>query len=255
MAIENKDTGKKPVLHILNSDKTAQPGITRRPVSDAVLENSKLLYSGAGKGLINACNIIRQKVLRKLRDADDKSVGVVSPVVGDGKSLVAANLALSLARQPRSDVVLVELDLHKPSLARTLAIQVEKGCDDFLSDSELGLNSCLVDPGIANLQLLPVRRARHSASELVASNRLPELIQLLRQQNPERVVVFDLPPLFATPDATTVLEMCGCSLLVARDGHTPLDMLNQAAKTMNSYALAGVVLNACRDKETSYYDY
>ena len=231
MAIKKKDADKKPFLRVLGDDSAAKRSIVPKPVSDAVLENSRLLYSGADKSLVNACNIVRQKVLRRLKNTDNKTVGVVSPVVGDGKSLVAMNLALSIARQPHSDVVLVELDLHKPKLAQTLDMRVERGCDDFLSDNEVSLEECLVDPGIANLHVLPVRRARHSASELIAGDRLPELLQLLRNPNYQRIVIFDLPPLFATPDATTVLEMCGTSLFVARDGHTPSDTARTGRKS------------------------
>ncbi|MEL7449126.1 MAG: CpsD/CapB family tyrosine-protein kinase [Pseudomonadota bacterium] len=231
----------------------SSPGVAAP--SMAALAERRLMTPDSARDVTNAYNTIRATALQRLGDLQANSLAVVSPISGDGKSLTAANLAISVAREEGRSAVLVDLDLHRPSLARLFAAAPLHGVDDFLSGRHDDIEAMRLETGFDRLSLLPVRRARSNASELVASERAADMLTRLCQPDPSRLVIVDLPPLLATPDARLMVERCGASLLVVRDGHTPAPMLTRAAEILDGHPIAGVVLNNSRDESNQYYNY
>ncbi|MFK9985549.1 P-loop NTPase, partial [Escherichia coli] len=83
------------------------------------------------------------------------TIGVVSAVNGEGKTLTAINLALSLAAEPNQTVMLVDLDLRRPAIARTLGIQPDSGLETWLGGNDPPKNVCYGLEGIERLYVLP----------------------------------------------------------------------------------------------------
>ncbi|MEO1575877.1 MAG: CpsD/CapB family tyrosine-protein kinase [Pseudomonadota bacterium] len=224
-------------------------------VQDDALAERRLLTARSGKDMINAYNTVRARVFSHVQATGDRRLAVVSPVASDGKSLTAANLAISIARDLSHDAALVDFDLHRPSLADLFGLSVTRGVDDYLTGRETSPDALGHDTAFDGLTVYPVRRARARASELVATKRAETLIDSLAAATPSTVVVIDLPPLLATPDAQLLSQRAGGVLLVLRDGHTPADMIERAVELLDGSALVGAVLNESNDVANNYYAY
>lgn len=170
-----------------------------------------------------------------------KTILITSTNPEEGKSTTLANLAVSLA-QARHSVVLVDCDLRRPSLHEMFGLR----------NSE-GLTSCLLNPqadhlplqesGIEFLRLLTSGALPPNPSELLGSQRMGEVIQILRQQ--ADYVLFDAPPIIAVTDAAVLATRVDGVLLVIRAGKTRREMAQKAKallEKVNAHIL-GVVLN------------
>lgn len=228
----------------------------RASTSDSeALAEKRLLTISAPNQVKNAYNTVRARVLSHVAATGDRRVAVVSPVSGDGKSLTAANVAISVARDLSFDAALLDFDLHRPSVASLFDLEVTKGVDDFLAGEALALDQLGYATPFHGLTVFPVRRPRARASELVASERAIKLVDELIAADPNRVLLIDLPPLLATPDAQLLASRCGGALMVVRDGQTPGDTIVRAVELLSDVPIVGAVLNQSDDVATHYYAY
>ena len=237
--------------------KVASPAVEAddQGVSDPALAERRLLTSAATKDMVNAYNTVRARVFSHVESTGDRRLAVASPVASDGKSLTAANLAISIARDLSHTAALIDFDLHRPSLATLFGLNVERGVDDYLAGQDLALDELGHATPYDGLTVYPVRRARARASEFVATERASKLVDAIAQQSPSTVVLIDLPPLLATPDAQLVACRSGGVLLVVRDGHTPAEMIQRAVELIDDTVLVGAVLNESDDVANHYYAY
>lgn len=186
--------------------------------------------------------ILRTKVLRTIKNRPISSIAMISAQNGDGKTLTAINLAISLAMSGNHSVLLVDCDLRAPSIHRRFGISPERGLSDYLT-GEVELEDCLVNPGINRLVLLPQIQARLDASELMASRAMADLARELTSRYPDRLVIFDLPPLLGTDDALVLLNCMDACLIVAREGHTRHDDVKKMIDLVRDKFVIGAVMN------------
>ena len=160
--------------------------------------------------------------------ADLRVLAIVSPDTGDGKSMLAANLAYSIARQGR-EVVLVSSDLRRPQIEKLLGIGPGPGLAEALQDDPIPPIGLLVS---INDHLMAMRAGMPSKhpGELLASKRLPEAIQQLRQLG---IVILDTPPARLSADAIALSAVADATLVVARSGVTRMRSLHEATNGLN----------------------
>lgn len=148
--------------------------------------------------VVEQFRMIGQQLRRQAADHDGQqglSVMVTSPRAGDGKSFVALHLALVLAGQGDSEVVLVDAHLDRPALAGRLGVTAELGLRDYLSDPSLDLSRVLVATEVPRLTLLPGGPAIRG--DLALGGRLRGLLTALHPSDRDRIVVLDTPPALA----------------------------------------------------------
>lgn len=218
----------------------------------AVLRENKVIYGDADREGLTAYKMLRTQVLQRMVAREWNALAITSPAEGDGKSLTAINLAISLARELHHTVLLADLDLRNPSIHRYFGIQPQRGIDDYLLHG-VPLNEILVNPGIERLVLLPARSAVENSSELLASPVMGRLVQELKSRYPSRMVLFDLPPILASDDALSFAPHIDALLLVLRDAKTTRDELEHALDILKEVPILGTVLNASNEKISTYY--
>jgi capsular exopolysaccharide synthesis family protein len=196
--------------------------------------------------------ILRTHVLRRLSAEGLSTLAICSANKGEGKTLTAVNLAISLAMDVNQTVLLVDLDLRSPSVAETLGIQPEFGLDDFLHDSA-DLPQCLINPGTERLVILPVRAPMEQSSEMLASPKVAKLAHELKNRYPDRVVLYDLPPLLATDDCLAFMSNVDATLCVVAEGETPRPDIERAMMLLGDSHLIGTVLNKSTQKQFNAY--
>jgi protein-tyrosine kinase len=186
---------------------------------------------------------ILQKAFAPGEPLESRLVMLTSALPGDGKTFTSINLAFSLARERDSCVVLVDADVPKPNVSRILGMQREPGMLDALVDETLDVDSLVLRTDIPGLELLPSGAPVEHASELLTSARMKEIALRLCSANPQRVVLFDAPPLLLSSEARSLLSIPGQVVLVVRAGTTPKGAVRDAVDLVPEEKLTGVVLN------------
>ncbi|MEQ1803699.1 MAG: CpsD/CapB family tyrosine-protein kinase [Gammaproteobacteria bacterium] len=197
--------------------------------------------------------MLRTRVLQTMRNNGWTSVAVTGPASGCGKTLTAINLAVSLAMEVTHTVLLVDLDLRKPTVHKYFDYEPELGLSDYLT-SDVPLHKLLFTPSIDRLVVLPGRSALPNSAEMLRSPRMIALVNELKTRYPDRLVVFDLPPILAADDALAFSPYTDCFLMVAESGGTKKDDLQKAFEILKNTPLVGTVLNKS-EAPTSGYGY
>lgn len=209
-----------------------------------------------------AAEMVRQLRTNILLAQPGKRIGtllVTSPAPRDGKTLITANLAASIASAGMR-VALVDCDLRHPSLHELFDLPNIQGLTDLLdspaAQESLSLDSVLLATSVPNLLLLPAGRPPLDPMMLLASPRLPALLDSLHDQ--ADIVILDSPPVVAMPDAVILAALADATLLVVAAGGTSRRLLQAARNRLaehDSSRLPGLVFNYTSPNRLSGYGY
>jgi capsular exopolysaccharide synthesis family protein len=202
----------------------------------------------------DAYRMLRTRLLRRMRQNGWQSVAITSPGSSAGKSLTAVNLAISMAMEVTSTVLLVDFDLRRPSIHRYFDYKPELGISDYLLHGA-SLSEILFSPSIDRLVVVPGRDSLANSTELIAAPRTLELVAEFKTRYPERIVVFDLPPVLTVSDALAFAPHVDAILLVVEDGATQEDELAATLEVLEGTNIIGTVLNKAQELQGTYYHY
>jgi Mrp family chromosome partitioning ATPase len=191
--------------------------------------------------------ILRTKVMQLMTRNNLHSIAVTSPRYGDGKSTIAINLALSLALDVKQTVCLVDLDFRQPSVHRYLGIEAEMGLSDYLLHN-MPVAQCLVRPALDRMVVLPMNSKLENSSETLGTPKMAALAYELKTRYPDRIVIYDMPPLLAQDDAIAFLPNVDGVLLVVREGATQVNELRQSLHLLANTIVVGTVLNNAAER-------
>jgi capsular exopolysaccharide synthesis family protein len=193
-----------------------------------------------------------------------KTILISSGMPSEGKTFVAANLAMSLARNQNSKVLIIDADLRRPGLNRILGAPNNIGLTDYLAGTaeaqdilQRNQNTRIVESGfvrnIPNLMYIPAGKGGDNSSELVANHRIEELIATLSPHFDW--ILIDSPPVLAFADAIDLSRAADAVLLVVRSASTPYDVAQRAQAAFSNSRILGFVLNAVKNapRNSSYY--
>ena len=183
---------------------------------------------------------------------------VCSARPGDGKTFCAVNLALSIAAERDTEVLLVDADVAKPDVCKRLGLQPGPGLLDALYDASVDAEALVMRTDVANLSILPAGAKTAMDTELLASARTRAVIARLLAAHPRRLVIFDSPPALAASPAAVLAMLVGQVMLVVRADRTPASEVQAAVQVLDGCAHIGLVLNAVsfvpdRHRFGSYY--
>ena len=205
--------------------------------------------------LFNADQLAQQGM-----DLAAQRVLICSPHPGDGKSFTAVNLALAIAAEKDSEVLLVDADFAKPSVLSMLGLPGGRGLMDALSDPEVDAADCVVGTDVPGLWVLPAGSATSSDTEYLASVRTRVVLDRLIQGAPNRFVIFDSPPVLAASPAAELAKYVGQAVVVARADKTGQGSLEDAISLLSGCPNIQLLLNAVHFSPSgrrfgSYYGY
>ena len=181
---------------------------------------------------------------------------VTSSVPGEGKSFTSINLAMSIAMELDNTVLLVDADVARPSVLNLLGLPPAKGLMDVLLDKTVGLPDVLLRTNIEKLTLLPAGMPHKNATELLASSAMKRLLVEIAHRYPDRIIVFDSPPLMVTTEAPVLAQSMGQVVLVVEAGRTTQTMVKQALSKVAACPVKLLVLNKARyARSDGYYGY
>ena len=220
------------------------------PKPKTLARNRVLLQDGADTAT-TAVKVLRTQVLQRMKMNNWNTLAITSPGGGEGKTLTAINLAISLAKEISHSVLLIDLDLRRPSVHRYFGYEPEKGLSD-LFHNDAAVHELLVNPGVPGLVLIPGRESLPNSSELLSSPRMLHFVNEVKGRYPNRFVIFDLPPVLSADDALAFAPYVDAALLVVQEGKTAEDQVLQSMKYLAATNVLGTVLNGATDGAASY---
>lgn len=185
--------------------------------------------------------------LRQAGQVRSNLIMVTSALAGEGKSFTAANLAMSMATELDYSVLLVDADVARPSLARMLGFEPREGLLDVL-ENKVAFQDVLLATDIDKLSLLPSGAPRPRATELLASDIMRDLLEEMASRYPDRIIIFDSPPLLLTTEASVLASQMGQIVVVVRADHTPQAAVQRALASIASHPVKLMVLNQVHEK-------
>jgi protein-tyrosine kinase len=216
------------------------------------LERHRVTNPAASDPVAAAYRMLRTQVLQRMDANDWRTLAIFSANADEGKTTTAINLAVSLASDRLHTVLLVDFDFRGPTLAGCLGLIPEFGADDVLT-GQAALENCLYHPdGFDRLVVLPARAGLENSSEILSGPRGRELVSELRARYPERVIIFDLPPVLYADDALSFAPLVECGLVVAAEGKTRRNDLVRTIELLSKTPLVGTVLNRAADTPSGY---
>ena len=210
-----------------------------------IMEESRIVSAIDDRSAIAAYSVLRTRVLQRMRNNGWHTLLVTSPGAGEGKTLTALNLAVSLSRDVNQSVMLVDLDLRRFTVAKYFGFStdVKAGIGDYLMGNAEIAEIIYVPSNLERITVIPNREAVENSSDLLASPRMKQLLAWLRKQSDRTIIIFDMPPVLACDDVLAFCPVVDSVLLVVAEGQTDRAALEKTIGLLAETNLLGVVLN------------
>lgn len=228
-----------------------EPGPRSRDIKvdvEKLLEQGMLSPDAAQGQLAEEYRLIKRPLLMNAFGENRNRIGnanlilVTSSLPREGKTFTAINLALSIAAERDKTVLLVDADVVRPTVSRVFGVSDRAGLIDLL-EHKAAFAEVLLRTDIPKLTLVPSGRRHPHATELLASEAMVKLAEDVSRRYPDRVIIFDSPPLLATTQASVLATHVGQVLLVVESDFTPQYIVKEAAEMLSGCALVGCILN------------
>jgi exopolysaccharide/PEP-CTERM locus tyrosine autokinase len=230
--------GERIEGHAIESKPQKVEGISFDPKLGSLLQSGSLAAEQFRK--------LRTYLLRFKIHGAPKTIMVTSATSGEGKTFVAANLAISISHELHTHALLVDCDLRNPSLAQWFGLPNEEGLSDYLAGDGIhdGIHSELfIKTKVEKLSLLSGGTIQDNPTELIGSKKMEALIHELRSRSADRYIIFDSTPLLATAEPEVLAKFVDGIIVVVRAGVTPRETVKQAIANLDKGKIIGLVLN------------
>jgi len=199
--------------------------------------------------------LLQKAMARMDPDSPDNLIMVTSAYSGEGKTFSSLNLALSIAVERDCRVLLIDADVVKPGLGRTLGLEGKPGLVEYLNGEIESLSEILLTTNINNLTVLPAGKTHHLSHELLASNSMRELAKELSSRYRDRIIIFDSPPVLITSEAKVLSDVVGQIALVVEQDKTAQQSVKDALAKLDATKISGLILNKSHSLGAGYYGY
>ncbi len=186
--------------------------------------------------------ILRSQILYPHKGSIPRTIMVTSAMEEEGKSLIAANLAISIAQGIKEHVLLVDCDIRCPGQHLLFNLSGENGLSQYLAD-EIPLNALLVKTPFEKLTLLPGGMPPSNPTELLSSERMRYFVEEVKSRYNDRFIVFDATPAHITAEVSVLAKHVDGILLVIRRGRTDRDVIERSVAVLGRERIIGVVFN------------
>lgn len=226
-------------------------------------DRGMIVPEGSVSEVMEEFRIVKRQLIATARErgtAASRRVLISSPLPGEGKTFCSTNLALSMASERDTEVLLVDADFAKPSILSTLGLPKGPGLMDALANPDLKVEELVMGTDVPGLWVLPAGNQTASDSEYLSSSRTGEVLDRLTVGAPNRIVIFDTPPALAASPAAELAKHVGQAVLVARANKTGQSALEDAYQLLSACPDIKLLLNAALFSPSgrrfgSYYGY
>lgn len=245
---------------------TPRPGTRRVQLDLARMREMGMVTAAGGRtNLLEEFRVIKRPLLKRAfaERAPGKNpsnlVMITSSLPGEGKTYSSINLAMSIAMELDHTVLLVDADVARPSVLRTLGLPPHRGLMDILLDDSLDVSDVLLRTNVDTLAILPAGTSTPHATELLASSSMTALVSELANRYPDRVIIFDSPPLLLTSESRELASHMGQIVVVVEAQTTTQHAVKEALQRLEGFDNVNLIYNKTRDlpgiEETYDYHY
>jgi Mrp family chromosome partitioning ATPase len=199
-------------------------------------------------------DMLRTQVLQAMDHKNWKILGITSPTPGCGKTVTAINLAFSIARQPDRSALLVDLDLRKPHVAKSLGVNGQSGLCGVL-ENRVSLSKAIVRArlGGCDILVLPTETSTSDSSSWLTSRAMSATLQEIKRDYHFGTVILDLPPMLSSDDVIAILPQVDCLLLVVAVGKSTIAEIEECNRHLYPTEVVRLVLNKVPQLNAKYY--
>jgi exopolysaccharide/PEP-CTERM locus tyrosine autokinase len=212
-------------------------------VNSKLLRDNKIIAGLEPNAFTDAYNLLRTQIMQSFKENNWNTLAVTSTGEHEGKTLTAINLAISIAREIDHTVLLVDANMRHPWMLEHLGIAHRKGLSDYLT-GDVSLGELLIRPeNIEHLVILPGGQPLTNSAEMLNSSKMGQLVAEMKARYPDRVIIFDLPPVLGYSDALAFAPHVDAALLVVSEGITRKQDVEKAVDLLSVTNIVGTVLN------------
>ena len=245
----------------------AQKFSTRRVELDLnrMRDMGMVTAAGGRTRLLEDFRVIKRPLLqrafaeRKDSDKPGNLIMVTSSLPGEGKTYCAINLAMSIAMELDHTVLLVDADVARPSVLRSLGLPAHRGLMDILLDDKVDMADVMLRTNVDTLTILPAGTSTPRATELLASSSMTALVDEIANRYRDRIVIFDSPPLLLTSESRVLASHMGQIVLVVEAQTTTQHAVKEALRQLEGNQNVNLIYNKTREfpgiEETYDYHY
>ncbi|WP_293758828.1 XrtA-associated tyrosine autokinase [uncultured Paraglaciecola sp.] len=227
-----------------------------------MLEKKGFVSTNSQRQLINEeFRAIKRKLLDNAFGPLSKSlknsniIMVTSSRPGEGKTFTAINLALSIALEKDKTVLLVDADVLRPNVMKTLELERKQGLMEYLLGENQDISEVMYKTNLDNLRIIPAGQSHHLSTELLASEKMFEAVEEFANRYTDRVVIVDTPPLLGINETAILANLAGQALVVTEESKTKLVDIEEAVKQLNPEMAIGFVVNKSEKVNTKGLGY
>jgi protein-tyrosine kinase len=222
-----------------------------------------LVTPGGGRSVMSEdFRIIKRPLIKRAfgpRSDPEKPgnlIMITSSLAGEGKTFCSINLAMSIAMEIDHTVLLVDADVARPSVLRTLGVPAQRGLMDVLLDDKIDISDVMLRTNVDTLSILPAGTSNARATELLASQTMSSLVSEIANRYSDRIVIFDSPPLLLTSEAHVLANHMGQIVVVVESEITTQHAVKEALRQLEGCSNVNLIFNKTRECSGSQsYDY
>ncbi|MGZ8295177.1 MAG: XrtA-associated tyrosine autokinase [Telluria sp.] len=229
---------------------------------DRMQQMGLVTAAGGRTTLVEDFRIIKRPLLKRAfaerapGERPGNLIMVTSSLPGEGKTFCSINLAMSIAMELDHTVLLIDADVARPSVLRTLGLPPQRGLMDVLLDDSLDVADVMLRTNVDTLSILPAGTNNPRATELLASQSMNALVDEIANRYPDRIVIFDSPPLLLTSEAHVLASHMGQIAVVVEAEMTTQHAVKSALAQLEGLDNVSLIYNKTREfPGTETYDY
>jgi protein-tyrosine kinase len=255
-----------PVAAPARAEAAPKPGARKVELDLNRMRDMGMVTAAGGRTLlVEDFRIIKRPLIKRAfaeraeHDLPGNLIMITSSLPGEGKTYCAINLAMSIAMELDHTVLLVDADVARPSVLRTLGLPAQRGLMDILLDDKLDLADVMLRTNVDTLSILPAGTSNPRATELLASQTMSTLVNEIANRYPDRIVIFDSPPLLLTSEAHVLATHMGQIVLVVESETTTQHAVKESLRQLEGCSNVNLIYNKTREfpgiEETYDYHY
>jgi exopolysaccharide/PEP-CTERM locus tyrosine autokinase len=227
-----------------DASKPAPPARKRRPprFNEQAIDPNLIAFKAPDSYEAEQFRMLRTNVLFPKSGKPARNIMIASTAPSEGKSFVAANLAISIAQNIDKHVLLIDCDMRKPTIHKLFGLGPAKGLSDYLHQGE-PLPSLMHRTFFERLTIIPGGPPPPNPAELLSSGRMTDLLREVSQRYSDRFIIIDTPPIQLTAEAQALAKFTDGVILVVRFGRSNKALAAEVVRKIGKDKLIGVVGN------------
>ncbi|MBN2808144.1 MAG: CpsD/CapB family tyrosine-protein kinase [Deltaproteobacteria bacterium] len=214
----------------------------KTPHSLQSLNEYKIIYDCRIHPASDKVKILRTQMLQRLHEIGGKSVLITSPRPGEGKTVNAINVAISIAQEVDRTVILIDANLRKPAVHKYFGLEDGLGLADYLL-GKASIEEILINPGIDKLTIMPGGHPLATSSEMLGAARMSDLVKEMKGRYADRILVFDGPDILTNADSQVFARLVDGIVMVVEAEKTARTDVLQAMELIGDTPLIGTIFN------------